>query len=147
MHTASEVTLPVTLEHDFKRGDDNNMLVINGGNHCIEFDEIVPGADGSGIVWHTITLQLAGNASSGEFCPVGHPVYPGFTWLVRNPHNIMLLQPVRTKLVLHNHHHGRETRGRWYYQIFARFEDKIYGVPLTFAAGAGNTNNPSIKNR
>lgn len=147
MHTAREVILPVTLEHDFRRGDDDNMLVINGGDHCIEFDEVSPAPDRSGRIWHTITLQLSGNAASGEFCSMGHPMNPGLTWLVRAPHNIMVIQQVRNALVLHNHHLGRETRGRWYYQLFARFEDKVYGVPLTFAAGAGNTNNPSIKNR
>ena len=146
MSSVREIVLPVTLEHDLRSGDADNMLVIDGGNHSLEFDPIIT-PDEKGRMLHTITLQLTGNASSGVFMPIVDPQYPAFTWLVRTPRAIMLdMREKEIRLV--NHHHGRETRGHWYYQLFARFGTTFYGVPLIFSAGGGgNTQNPSIKNR
>lgn len=145
MGTAREVILPVTLEHEFRPGDDDNMLVINGGDHCLEFDPIDPPSP-NGHMWHTITLRLTGNASAGEFGFPGDPLHPAFTWLLRTPGHVNLL-PAAKEIQLLNHHLGHASRGRWYYQLFARFGSHHYGVPLTFSAGGGNNRNPSIKNR
>ncbi|TAN08715.1 MAG: hypothetical protein EPN38_02000 [Rhodanobacteraceae bacterium] len=146
MNSPRVVSLPVTLEHDFKSGDPDNMLVINGGDHSTEFDQIDL-RHHPAMPFHTITLELKGNASAGEFCRLGDPLYPGFAWLLRTPAFIPVIPQGKTVFLLQNMHHQRETRGRWYYQLFARFEGMVYGVPLTFAAGASSNKNPSIKNR
>jgi hypothetical protein len=148
-----DVVLPVTLEHDFRPGDSDNMLVINGGDHSIEFDRITPideRTHHANRPFHTITLKLSGNARSGEFCSLVDPEYPGFSWLMRVPLLIVLVQHGKDTFVLQNHHYHSgdpRTKGRWFYQLAARFGDQVYGVPLTFAAGPSNNKNPSIKNR
>ncbi|HET7562756.1 MAG TPA: hypothetical protein VFJ87_10315 [Rhodanobacteraceae bacterium] len=146
MSIVRAVTLPVTLEHDFKSGDPDNMLVINGGEHSTEFDQIDLEHNPTQL-FHTITLELSGNASAGEFCQLGDPVYPGFAWLLRKPGFIPVVPQGKTAFLLYNMHQRRDTRGRWFYQLCARFGEMVYGVPLTFAAGPATNKNPSIKNR
>jgi hypothetical protein len=136
--------LSVELEHAFRSDDDDNVLVINKGNHHSVFEKLQPGQ------LHEITWVLTGNASNGEFCALNDAKSPGFTWLVTTPSEKVFhkLHPVgKNKLTIHNHHENKTSEGLWHYQLFASFEGKVYGVPLTFAAGSGSSPNPSIKNR
>lgn len=140
-----DTQLSVELEHDLAGGDDYNVLVVNQGNHHTIFEKLQQAGH-----MHTITWVLTGNASSGEFCALNDAQNPGFVWLVRTPNEKIFhkLHPLaKNKLTMHNHHENKTSEGQWHYQLFARFGDKVYGVPLTFAAGAGSSPNPSIKNR
>jgi hypothetical protein len=137
------IELGVELLHALDSED--NMLVINKGKHHQAFEK-VQGHDNP----HTITWTLTGNASSGEFCALDELDNPGFVWLIRTPSERIFhkLQRVgKNKLTIHNHHRDKGSEGVWHHQLFARFGEKIYGVPLTFTAGSGNDANPSIKNR
>jgi hypothetical protein len=137
------IELGVELAHALDGGD--NILVINQGKHHQAFEKLQDTHHN-----HTITWTLSGNASSGEFCGLAEADNPGFVWLVRTPsekifHKLQLLG--KNKLTIHNHHYDKSSEGVWHYQLFARFGDKIYGVPLTFSAGSAGDANPSIKNR
>ena len=144
MSNEKNLTLQVRLVHDPHDGDDYNMLVINEGDHHHAFDRL---QDPTRV--HTISWVLAGNAHSGEFCALDDADNPGFTWLVRTPgssvfQNLRLTEPGR--MTISNRHRSADSKGHWYYQLFARFGTRVYGVPLTFANGIGNNPNPSIKN-
>ena len=144
MSNEQNIELQVRLEHDPRDGDDYNLLVINEGKHHHTFDKLQHPDH-----VHTISWTLAGNARGGEFCALDETANPGFMWLVRTPDGGSFNQLKRVaanKLSITNHHHGKASEGRWYYQLFARFGDQVYGVPLTFAAGMANNPNPSIKN-
>jgi hypothetical protein len=138
------IELSVELMHDFRDGDDDNLLVINKGNHHQVFEKLKDHHH-----THTVTWELKGNAVSGEFCALEEKDNPGFLWLVRTPnekifHKLKLIG--KKKLFMHNHHYDKTSEGIWHYQLFARFGNKVYGVPLTFCCGAMNSPNPSIKN-
>lgn len=144
MSNEKNIELQVHLEHDLRDGDDYNMLVVNDGKHHHAFDKL---QDPTSV--HTISWTLAGNAHSGEFCALDDAANPGFMWLVRTPEKNIFKQLKRVaanKLSIANQHRNKASEGQWYYQLFARFGDKVYGVPLTFAAGGANNPNPSIKN-
>jgi hypothetical protein len=137
------IELNVELAHDLRGGDDYNVLVINKGSHHQAFEKVDESTH------HTITWTLTGNASTGEFCALDDAPNPGFVWLFRKPsekifHKLALKG--KNKVTIHNHHHNKNSEGTWHYQLFERFGDKVYGVPLTFSAGGGNNPNPSIKN-
>lgn len=137
------IELDVQLARDLHDGDDN-LLVINQGRHHHAFDWLQDTQRA-----HTITWKLTGNAKDGEFCALDETANPGFLWLVRAPGEGIFrkLQRVeKNKLAIHNHHHGKASEGIWHYQLFARFGDRIFGVPLTFTSGPSNSPNPSIKN-
>lgn len=144
-HNEQSIELDVELEHDLRDGDDYNVLVVNKGKHHTTFEKLQqPGH------MHKITWVLTGNASSGEFCALNDAENPGFVWLIRTPSEKIfhkLAPQGKNKLSIHNHHSNKTSEGLWHYQLFARFGDKVYGVPLTFAAGSGSSPNPSIKNR
>jgi hypothetical protein len=138
------IELNVELAHDFRDGGEDNLLVVNSGNHHQIFEKIKDTNHA-----HTITWTLTGNASGGEFCALDEADNPGFLWLVRTPsekifHKLHLIG--KTKLTIHNHHYDKSSEGLWQYQLFARFGGKVYGVPLTFCCGGMNSPNPSIKN-
>jgi hypothetical protein len=140
------IEISVELAYDHRDGEDDNLLIINNGNHHHTFGKIEDTHHA-----HTITWTLTGNASSGEFCALDDADNPGFLWLVRTPsehvfHKLQLLG--RNKLTIHNHHHDKSSEGIWHYQLFARFGNKVFGVPLTFCCGstAMSSPNPSIKN-
>jgi hypothetical protein len=138
------IELSVELAQDFRDGGEDNLLVINKGNHHLFFDKLKDANHA-----HTITWTLTGNASGGEFCALDEADNPGFLWLVRTPrekifHKLHLAG--KNKLTMHNHHYDKSSEGIWHYQLFAKFGDKVYGVPLTFCCGGMNSPNPSIKN-
>lgn len=136
--------VPVTLEQNPDASEADNALVINGGDHLFTFDALGKEHHGG----HAIRLTLQGNADAGRFCALSDPDNPGITWLLRTPKCITAtLSEDAKSLMLSNRHYGPADRGRWYYQLFARFGDRLYGVPLTFAAGPARSQNPSIKNR
>ncbi len=138
------IDISVELDHDPRGGDDDNLLVINKGKHHHAFEKLSDAGQP-----HTITWTLSGNASGGEFCSLDDAANPGFSWLVRTPDESIfrnLRAEGKKKLIIHNHHHHKGSEGVWHYQLFARFGDKVYGVPLTFSAGPSNNPNPSIKN-
>lgn len=147
-HHAKQVVINVELHHDFKENDakgkeDPNMLVIDHGKHHHSFDK--NGADDGP---HTITWQLSGNASDGEFCGLNEKDNPGFCWLIRQPSG-KVFQHLRVdgnRISIENHHHHHDSEGQWHYQLFARVHGHVYGVPLTFACGLAMSTNPSIKN-
>jgi len=143
--TEKNIELSVELDHDLRDGDDDNLLVVNKGRHHHSFEKLQdPGQA------HTITWTLSGNASSGQFSALDDALSPGFVWLVRTPDKKIFDKPellAKNKLTIRDHHHDKSSEGIWHYQLFARFGDKVYGVPLTFACGAAaSTPNPSIKN-
>lgn len=148
-HNDQHIDLPVTLDHDQRGGDDNNALVINGGNHHVVLEKL---QDPTRV--HSITWTLVGNARDGQFCSLDDPAdrdNPGFTWLARKPggdvfRNLLRLEK-KNQLTIMIRHFRPDTEGVWYYQLFARFGNRIFGVPLTFAAGAASNPNPSIRNR
>jgi hypothetical protein len=138
------IELSVVLAHDLDVGEDDNMLVINEGNHHQVFEKLKDTHH-----MHTITWTLTGNAINGEFCGLDEGENPGFLWLVRKPkekifHKLHLVG--KNKLTIHNHHNDKSTEGIWHYQLFAKFCGKVYGVPLTFCCGGKSSPNPSIKN-
>lgn len=139
-----DLQLNVELEHDLRDGDDYNVLVIKDPNHHhLAFNKL--GTDQR----HRITWTLTGNASGGEFCRLDDPLNPGFVWLVTKPNDTIFrkLDRGRPDLIqVDNHHNDKSSEGRWHYQLFARFGDRVYGVPLTFTSGAASNPNPSIKN-
>ena len=138
------VEVSVELKDDLSKGNDYNVLIVDGGNHHHSFEKL-----NNPNHPHTITWVLKGNASGGEFCALDDKENPGFAWLVKKPDEKVFhkLQRVgKNKLTVHNHHVDKTSEGTWYYQLFARFGDKVFGVPLTFAAGPANNPNPSIKN-
>jgi hypothetical protein len=138
------IEINVELYRALNDGWDDNLLVVDQGKHHHVFEKIP--SDGKP---HTITWALTGNASSGEFCALDEADNPGFAWLVRHPgENIFReLRHHGKAISVQNHHHDKSSEGIWHYQLFARFGDKIYGVPLTFACGtAMASSNPSIKN-
>ena len=144
MSNEQNIELQVRLEHDLRDGDDYNMLVINEGAHHHKFARL---EDPTRV--HTISWTLAGNARTGEFCALDDTANPGFVWLVRTPSGNTfrnLLRVGANKLTIANRHCNEESKGRWYYQLFARFGNRVYGVPLTFASGIPSNPNPSIKN-
>jgi hypothetical protein len=138
------IELSVELVKDLAEGGDDNRLVINKGNHHQTFEKLTNTTHP-----HTITWTLTGNASSGEFCALNDVNNPGFVWLVRTP-NDKIFHKARIegkkKLSMHNHHRDKSSEGIWYYQLFVRFGDKVFGVPLTFCCGGMTDPNPSIKN-
>jgi hypothetical protein len=138
------IELSVELMHDFRDGEDDNLLVINKGNHHQVFEKL---NDHNHV--HTVTWELKGNAAGGEFCALNEKDNPGFLWLVRTPNEKIfhkLKLEGKKKLFMHNHHYDKTSEGIWHYQLFARFGNKVYGVPLTFCCGGMNSPNPSIKN-
>jgi hypothetical protein len=138
----NHIELNVELEQD--PGKYANLLVVNNGKHHHTFEKLQDPEH-----THTITWTLTGNASSGEFCALDDPESPGFMWLVRTPGESIFDKPkllAKNKLSIRNHHHDQSSEGTWHYQLFARFGDQIYGVPLTFACGKSSNPNPSIKN-
>ncbi|MHA6205768.1 hypothetical protein ACXU4B_15185 [Dyella soli] len=142
--SADHLELKVELEHDLRDGDDLNLLVINKGGHHHAFDKVA-NTDHA----HTITWTLAGNAAGGEFCALDDEETPGFLWLMKTPSEKIFhkLQRIgKDTLTIHNHHHDKSSEGTWHYQLFARFGDKVYGVPLTYACGKASSPNPTIKN-
>jgi hypothetical protein len=74
------IELNVELAHDFRDGGEDNLLVVNNGNHHQIFEKIKDTNHA-----HTITWTLTGNASGGEFCALDEADNPGFLWLVRTP--------------------------------------------------------------
>ncbi|TBR39394.1 MULTISPECIES: hypothetical protein [Dyella] len=145
---AKQIVIDVELHHDYKHPDakghdDLNMLVINQGKHHHSFAKC-----GTNDGPHTITWRLTGNASEGEFCGLDEKDNPGFCWLIRQP-NGKVFQKLRVNdktISIENHHHHQDTEGHWHYQLFARVNGQVYGVPLTFACGFAMSTNPSIKN-
>jgi hypothetical protein len=140
---AQHIEMDVELYRDLREGEDDNILVINKGRHNLSFEKL------SSDQPHTITWTLTGNASGGEFCALNEAHNPGFLWLVRVPHEKIFqnLKAVeKNKLTIHNFHRDKHSEGVWHYQLFARFGNKIYGVPLTFSCGSMSNANPSIKN-
>jgi len=137
------VEIHVKLLHDLSSEKAYNMLVVDDGKHHHSFEKVA--MDGEP---HTITWVLTGNASGGEFCALDNSDYPGFTWLIHTPDKKVFrhLRHEGNKISMHNHHHGKDSEGMWHYQLFARFGDKLYGVPLTFSCGHSDNPNPSIKN-
>jgi hypothetical protein len=136
--------LNVELEHNLREGDEYNLLVINKGHHHHAFDKLLDDKH-----WHKITWRLTGNASAGVFCALDDANYPGFVWLVKTPSESVFRKLHRgpdNEISIQNHHLDKSSEGTWHYQLFARFGDKVYGVPLTIAAGGANNPNPSIKN-
>ncbi|WP_266180454.1 hypothetical protein [Dyella humicola] len=143
-HSEQHVVLSVELRYDLSECDDDNMLVIDNGDHHRSFRRLE-----NPDHMHTITWRLTGNAIDGEFCALDDDEHPGFVWLIRKPdarvfHHLQL-KGGKT-LEIHNHHIDKSSEGTWYYQLFARFGDRVYGVPLTCVAGGANSPNPSIKN-
>ncbi|GLQ52327.1 hypothetical protein ACFFJT_01380 [Dyella flava] len=138
------IEMSVELYREPGDGWDDNLLIINGGKHHHVFEKIP--SDGEP---HTISWTLIGNASGGEFCALDDAQNPGFVWLARQP-DAKVFRQLRHQgktLSLQNHHHDKSSEGIWHYQLFARFGDKVYGVPLTFSCGRGMEDpNPSIKN-
>ena len=148
MKDQSEQHIELTVELAYELGkvpnDCDNMLVINDGKHHHCFHKL-----GNPDDRHTITWTLTGNARSGEFCELDERDHPGFVWLVRTPDKRIfhrLERPLKNKLTIHNHHIDESSEGVWHYQLFARFGDKVYGVPLSFVCGESNSPHPSIKN-
>jgi hypothetical protein len=137
-----DIEMMVELYRSPGDGWEDNLLIINHGKHNQVFEKIP--SDGEP---HTITWTLSGNAGSGEFCALDEAQNPGFTWLVRHPGDKVFRQLHHhgKSITLNNHHHDKSSEGIWHYQLFARFGDKIYGVPLTFACGKADPI-PSIKN-
>ena len=132
-----DLELNVTLNTDLPG---HAYLVINDGKHMHEFKEH---PEGQGICW-----TLTGNASHGEFCALDE-ASPGFQWSGSPPREGIFRSfesPARHKLRVMNHHTGKDSRGRWPYQLFARFGDKVYQTPYVSAAGASDTTSPTIKN-
>ena len=143
-HNEENVRLNVELAHDLRDDNDYNTLVINKGDHHRAFDKLQ-----DANTRHSITWTLSGNASSGVFCALDDPTHPGFVWLVRTPSETVFRKLHRgpdNVISIQDHHRDKTSEGTWHYQLFARFGNKIYGVPLTFAAGGANNPNPSIKN-
>ncbi|HUA81753.1 MAG TPA: hypothetical protein VL997_15350 [Dyella sp.] len=136
------IEMSVELYRNPSDGWEQNLLIINGGNHHHAFGKI-SGNDEP----HIITWTLAGNAGDGEFCALDDANNPGFTWLVRPPSEKIFRQihHLGKTITMQNHHHDTHSEGVWHYQLFARFGEKIYGVPLTFTCGMSNPN-PTIKN-
>ena len=123
-------------------GREENLLVVNAGKHHHEFEKMA-----SDEQPHTITWTLTGNASDGEFCEPDDPDSPGFTWLVRTPSEKVfrnLRHEGKTKISIDNYHCDKSTEGTWHYQLFARFGDKVYGVPLDRKSTRLNSSHPSI---
>lgn len=140
----SKTEIDVELYRDPKPGREENLLVVNQGKHHHAFDKAA-----SDDQPHTITWTLTGNASGGEFCAEDDPDSPGFSWLVRTPSDKVfrnLRYEGRNKISIDNYHSDKSSEGVWHYQLFARFGDKVYGVPLTFVCGESNSPHPSIKN-
>jgi len=137
------IEIGVELHHDLGKSKRHNLLIVNGGEHHHDFEKV----DAEGEP-HTITWVLTGNASGGEFCALDNSESPGFAWLIRQPHDKVFrhLRHDGDRISMHNHHHGKHSEGLWHYQLFARFGDRIYGVPLTFTCGHSDNPNPSIKN-
>ncbi len=138
----SHLQLNVTLLRDPGDGDRPNLLVVNNGDHHHRFDKRENGH-------HTVTWTLTGNASDGEFCALDHEASPGFLWILRTPPENVFQRLARVggnTLTLENHHSGKHSEGEWCYQLFARFGNRIHGIPWTTACGAANRLNPSIKN-
>lgn len=135
------IDMSVELYRDPAGGEDN-LLVVNRGDHNQVFEKIPSDSEP-----HTITWTLTGNASHGEFCALDDTDNPGFTWLVRRPDEKVFrqLRHHGNTITMQNHHHDKSSEGTWHYQLFARFGDKIFGVPLTFSCGMANPN-PTIKN-
>ena len=136
------IEMSVELYRDPGGGWEDNLLVISQGNHHQAFEKIPSSGEP-----HTITWTLTGHASGGEFCSLDDAKSPGFTWLIRRPVEKIFRQ-IRhhgKSITMQNHHHDKDSEGVWHYQLFARFGDKIYGVPLTFSCGLSNPN-PTIKN-
>lgn len=145
-HNTREVELLITLDHDLGDSNDDNCLMIRDEDRHLEFERLRDPTKP-----HTIKWTLSGNAARGHFCAINEAANPGFLWLVRTPagnHFRNLLQVSERQMTIANRHCNQESKGHWFYQLFARFPNgRVYGVPLTFAAGnAGNTN-PSIRNR
>lgn len=141
---AKNIELKVELDHDLRDDEDENMLVIERGKHHHLFEKL-DNEHGP----HTISWTLSGNAASGEFCSLHDPDNPGFSWLFRVPGEKVfqnLHREGKKQVVVENHHRGKDTEGHWHYQLFARFGDKVYGVPITFTCGPSMNSNPSIKN-
>lgn len=144
--TIETIELPVTLDHPLGKPEDDNNLVIRGGDHHLVFQ--------SGEVprMRQIVWKLEENAAEGRFCAVNDPLSPGFSWLVRTPEaaylNLQTSLCGPEKLTVSHLHVGQQSKGHWFYQLFAWFPNgRIYGVPLTFTAGPAGNQNPSIKNR
>jgi len=138
------VDMSVELYRTLNDGWDDNLLIINRGKHHHVFEKI-----SSDDEPHTLAWTLTGNASGGEFCALDDPDNPGFAWLLRHPGEKIFrqLRHLGKTITMQNHHHDKSSEGIWHYQLFARFGDRIYGVPLTFACGvAMKSPNPSIKN-
>ena len=142
-----EIELQITLDHDLGDRDDDNCLVIREDQRHLEFESLQDPTKP-----HTITWTLGGNAAQGHFCAFDEAANPGFLWLVRTPGGShfrnLLRSSNNTQITLANRHSNPESKGHWFYQLFARFPNgRVYGVPLTFAAGSSSNPNPSIKNR
>lgn len=132
-----DLELSVTLNTDLPG---HCYLVVNNGDHVHEFDEH---PEDQGISW-----TLTGNASHGEFCALDGPS-PGFQWSFNKPRDGIfrsLSAPTHNKLSMLNHHTGKDTRGRWQYQLFARFGDRVYQTPQVATNGPSDTSSPTIKN-
>lgn len=144
-HTKPQhIDMHVELYRDPGDGWESNLLVINGGHHHSLFEKISTDSEP-----HTISWTLSGNASGGEFCALDDPQNPGFAWLVRHPAEKVFrhLHHLGKTIRMQNHHRDKGSEGIWHYQLFARFGDKVYGVPLTFSCGAAMASpNPTIKN-
>ncbi|RDS80065.1 hypothetical protein [Dyella psychrodurans] len=143
-NTAQHIEMSVELYRDPRDDGGDNLLIINRGKHSLSFEKL-SGTDEP----HSITWTLTGNASDGEFCALDEADNPGFLWLVRIPNEKIfqnLQSTGRNKLTIRNVHRDKSSEGLWHYQLFARFGDKVYGVPLNFGCGAAAEANPSIKN-
>ena len=147
MSNEQNIELSVTLAYALGYHDDLNTLIVNNGSHHLAFDKL---EDPTRV--HNITWTLTGNAALGEFCALDDAANPGFMWLVRTPGGNTFRNLLRSEgnkeVSISNRHCNGESKGHWYYQLFARFpNNRVYGVPLTFAAGTSSSPNPSIKNR
>ena len=141
---SKNIEIEVELYRDPKPGREENLLVVNAGKHHHAFDKMPNDHQP-----HTITWKLTGNASHGEFCGPDDADSPGFSWLVRKPSEKVfrnLRYEGKNKISIENYHFDKNSEGTWHYQLFARFGNKIYGVPLTFVCGDSNSPHPSIKN-
>lgn len=139
----THIDMSVELYRNPGDGWDDNLLIVNRGNHHQVFEKIPDGEP------HTISWTLTGNAGEGEFCALDDAAHPGFTWLLRQPDEKVFrqLRHHGKTITMQNHHHDKSSEGIWHYQLFARFGDRIFGIPLTFSCGQSMTSpNPTIKN-
>ncbi|WP_109126468.1 hypothetical protein [Dyella sp. C11] len=140
----SNVEINVELYYDLDRDEEYNHLVIRGKKRHHAFDKTA--SEGGP---HTITWTLTGNAAGGRFCALDDLDNPGFTWLIRKPTGRIfrdLRAEGKHRISIHNHHHDKHSEGMWHYQLFAKFGNKVFGVPLTFGCGHSSNPNPTIKN-